>query len=284
MSDFKELIKPFVSLKEFLQAVFILVNYSRYSIQTITNLINCTQKQKFTITEIENLNIRINCYPDIYAKSFFQDMSDFKDKIDSLLTEEHVIHFETEALNCVFCTGKINGKKQSYNAICYFYASPPKKAIINSKSCSSCGAVHFINYAELKSPDGIKREAFPNILLNKYISFTHETIFERLVLDSFTADLLYKYSSFQAFTNAYNHLFKCKEDYITMNDKVNRSCLQEPRLTEAWLFYQYLKTFKEINVNVLCPFPHVKDLNQTIRLLKPSLLPYFTNKWSSKIF
>ena len=56
--------------------------------------------------------------------------------------------------------------------------------------------------------DGTQMTAWPD-MFNIAISFTHETIFERLILDSFNADLFYKYSSFQAFTSAYNHLFKC---------------------------------------------------------------------------
>ena len=101
------------------------------------------------------------------------------------------------------------------------------------------------------------------------------------MLDSLTADLLYKHSSFLGFTNAYNYLFKCREAYIIDTDKIKRTCLHESRLIEAWFYYQYLKTYQLINQNLIInPAPKINTLNRAIRNLNPNLSP-FLKKWTS---
>ena len=95
--------------------------------------------------------------------------------------------------------------------------------------------------------------------------------------------MLFKHSTFMDYTNAYYHLFKCEQDYSLNTDKIKRCCMDEQRLTESWFYYQFLKAIKEIPVNsVNCQFPYVQDLDQSIRELKPSLLPYFIKFWSGK--
>ena len=101
------------------------------------------------------------------------------------------------------------------------------------------------------------------------------------MLDSLTADLLYKHSSFLGFTNAYNYLFKCREAYIIDTDKIKRTCLHESRLIEAWFYYQYLKTYQLINHNLIInPAPKINTLDRAIRKLKPQFVDYFTKKWT----
>lgn len=284
MTDLLNLLKPFSKLEHLLNALYVLVNYSEHSNSTLTNLINKLTNQNKTNSEIEDLNKRLENFPELYGKNFFN--TNLKETIDSILVEETLVNFKSDALVCEFCNSKLTGKRKDFSAVCYFYSSKPKKATIQTKSCQLCGAVHYLSYAEKINTSDYDRKMLKNVLDAKYVAFTNETIFERLLLDSFTSDLIYKYSSFMGFTSAYNFLFGCKQDYLNDNDKVKRSCLNEKRLIDAWFYYQFLKCFNEINKSfVMCQAPQMTNLNNTIRNLKPSLLKFFVQKWSgNKLF
>lgn len=284
MSELHNLLKPFSKLEHLLNALYVLVHYSNYTILTKTNIINKLTSLNKNNSEIEDLNKRLNNFPELYGKNFFEN-SQLKESIDSILIEERILNFISEASVCEFCNSKLSGKQQDFSAVCYFYSSKPKKATIQTKSCEFCGAMHYLSYAEKSNSSERDRKILKNVLNAKFVAFTNETIFERLLLDSFTSDLIYKHSSFMGFTNAYNFLFKCKQDYLVDQDKVKRSCLNESRLIETWFYYQFLKCFNEINKSLLiCPAPQMKNLNISIRKLKPSLVKFFVNKWSGKIF
>ena len=75
-----------------------------------------------------------------------------------------------------------------------------------------CSAEHFISFAEKSITK--KRIIFKNVLNKQFISFSKETIFETILLNSLTANMLINHTSFIGYTNAYNYLFEFKTSYI----------------------------------------------------------------------
>lgn len=142
-----------------------------------------------------------------------------------------------------------------------------------------CHALHYLNYVEM----GERRVFFESTLSDKFVAFTDESIFERVLLNSFTADLFLKASSFKGFAGAFNLLHNCKLDFI--DKQFERNCLNEVRINQAWFYLYYLKVHVEINKKMPEFAPLMKDLNTAIRNeLKPKLLRYFIQKWTGEIY
>ncbi len=271
-------IDPFLILDDYLITCFILSNYSQFGFSTLIEIVKLlTSKKSITLHELELLNKRIIACPELYATKFFENKN-LRQEIDALLKKENTIHFNSPAVECVFCKAKLNEKTKAYQAMVYFDSSKPKKAEINSKICDICNASHFISHAENAHKE---RKPLETIMSSEYIAFTNETIFEKMMLERLTASLFCDHATFMGYINTHNHIFDCEKDYLENKEKVKRSCLNEKRLIEAWFFYQFLKAKNEIPDNkVEYEFPTIEQLDQAILQLKPSLLPFFIKKWS----
>lgn len=99
-------------------------------------------------------------------------------------------------------------------------------------------------------------------------------------MDSFTSSLVCQSSTFLSFTSAYNHLFKCREEYITGK---KRCVLIEQRLIDSWLYYRLLKFHEKFSGRIHSFIaPYMKDLDERIREIKNKLFPLFINRWAGK--
>jgi len=271
-------IEPFLILDDYLITCFILTNYSLFGLATLIEIVRLiTTKKNITLHQLELFNKRIIACPELYATKFFEN-NNLRQEIDVLLEKENVIHFNSPANECIFCNARLSNKTKDYQAMVYYDSSKPKKAVINSKICDICNASHFISYAENSQKE---RKPLETILNSKFIAFTNETIFDRIILERLTAGLLCDHATFMGYVSSHNHLFDCEKDYLENKETVKRSCLNEKRLIEAWFFYQFLKVKNEITDNkVQCEFPTIEQLDSVILQLKPSLLPFFIKKWS----
>jgi hypothetical protein len=275
-----DLLKPFECLEHLLTALYILTEYSSYQVNILNSLIIRATGVKTTCSQINALKDRIKYYPEKYGTSFFIN-KDLKNSLDLYLKEQNTIEFSTSIKMCIFCGSSLNLlNKRKSKAVCYYFATKPKQVTLNLKECASCDSLHYLNYAE---KDG-KRIFFEDTLSEKFLAFTDESIFERLLLDGFTADLISKHSSFKGFASSFNLLFKCREEYKNGNN-FDRICLNEIRLNQAWFYLQYLKINVEIFNKFPKPAPIMKDLNKSISLdLKPILSKYFIQKWTGIFF
>jgi len=73
--------------------------------------------------------------------------------------------------------------------------------------------------------------------LKDFFQLTSESIFEKKLIENLMADILFKQSSFRAYTDTYNHL------YVTSRFK--RSLLDRRRLAEVFYTYHISKFFDE---------------------------------------
>jgi len=101
-----------------------------------------------------------------------------KDRLDQYLNEQNNIEFSARINNCIFCDSSLNFlHKRKSKAVCYFFVTKSKQATLNPKECTSCDSLHYLNYAK---KDG-KRIFFADTLNEKYLAFTDESIFEKLL-------------------------------------------------------------------------------------------------------
>ena len=272
----KDLLRPFKCLDHLLTALYILNKYPNYQLSTLNQLILKFTGILTTNSDITALRERVNAYPLVYGTNFFSKMTTLQDNIQIYLNEIQMIQFATERKTCIFCKSDFSSDVRKNQAACYYFSTPPKSCTINIKQCDSCKSAHYLNYAEM---DGV-RIFYDTTLSDKFLAFTDESVFEKLLLDSFTADLISKYSSFQGFASSYNSLFNCKRQYKN-GSNFNRIYMNEIRFNQAWFFYQFLKVYFEIHQKFPYPAPSMQNLDNAIRYnLKPLLSKYFITKWS----
>lgn len=280
MDNCIDLLVPFKKLEHLLTALRILNKYPNYHVSTLTELIIKTTDYHVTIRQITELQSRMNAYPETYGTRFFIS-DDSGGSLCKKLDQLTAVQFVTTENSCIFCGSDLNQiNKRKSKAICYYYALGPKEVSIDILECISCGASHYLNYADI---GGKSRKFYENTLNEKFLAFTDESVFERLLLDSFTADLLSKHSSFKGFANSYNILFELKAQYKN-GKSFDRICLNEIRINQAWFYLQYLRVSSEICQKLPYPSPLMQDLTLSIGInLKPFLSKYFIEKWTGKV-
>ena len=102
------LFDSFLILDDYLITCFILSNYSQFGLSTLIEIVKLlTSKKSITLHELELLNKRIIACPELYATKFFENKN-LRQEIDALLEKENTIHFNSPAVECVFCKAKLN--------------------------------------------------------------------------------------------------------------------------------------------------------------------------------
>lgn len=119
-----------------------------------------------------------------------------------------------------------------------------------------------------------KRLFYQGFLSNQFISFSNETVFEVLLLDKLTCDIIFKRCSFQSFVNSYNYF---NQYYLK-----SLVFLQEKRLIETWYFYKLTKTKLELNPNDELTAPFVYEIDICLEKTNRMILPFFIKKWSGE--
>ncbi|CAF0844130.1 unnamed protein product [Brachionus calyciflorus] len=91
------------------------------------------------------------------------------------------------------------------------------------------------------------------------------------LLRNLTSDLLFKHSSFKAFTNSFN--------YFHMYKKTEPLFLQEKRLTETWFYYNFLRRIINNETKNLEAF-YVNQLDTNLEQINSTVFTLFSKKWS----
>lgn len=262
-------IRPFKNLDDCLIAIFFIKCLSNASINILVENINQFTKYKYTDENIIFLSNKIQHCTD-YPIQFFNQIETIINKIKKIKSNV----FKTARINCIFCENSLKEANEiEYNSTVYYYNKPPAEVKLIARKCQKCNANNLYSY-------GVKdqeRRFYEQSLSSKYISFTRETIFERLLLDSITCDIIFKQASFISIQNAYNYLF------LRYNNFIERYNICRKRISDAWFYYQYLKYCNEFIIkNAL--YLSTENLNKMIGSKRTTLLPNFIKKWSSNSF
>ena len=98
---------------------------------------------------------------------------------------------------------------------------------MNLKQCKQCLSFHYISYS-INSATNVKRY-YENSMVFEYFQSTNETLIHKSVLEILLADIIFKHSSFSAFSDAYNYIY---------HSRLSSRYLMNPKIL-ANLFYTY---------------------------------------------
>lgn len=230
---------PFVSVMAFLKAICIVNriycrNKNNYKqIQTIISQLI----QAVTEPEIIAFVNRVINYATIYPLEFLDQAMTFNKHLTDYLAieNEHTLTIESPAKQCNNCyKGKQTNNWFTYNApplgkdaILYMH-DQIEKCRLNIKQCKFCKSFHYLSFS-LDTKKKAKK-FYKDAHLLKYFQYTTETIFEEKLMKALLADIIFKHTSFRAFTDTYNYLNASKLPF--------RFLLNAKRLTDSFFCYE----------------------------------------------
>jgi hypothetical protein len=275
-SYFNQLYHPFINMDDAFKAIAI-KNYMSdfFQLEQIFMVINRFMGKFFSKLELNNFFDRAQVLPKFFPSFNFREFNlDINIFIDECFGYSKIFSFNEKT--CFLCNHKLVVLSDNF-ATCYFMSRPPSQCIIRTKKCLNCEAIHFPNYVESKIEK--KRKIYPNLFNSEFISFSKSTVIERLILDSYSSHVLYNHTSFIGFCNAFNYLWKKKQQ-----KDFTRHFLQEKRFTEIWLYYRYCKVVYDFRLNNLnnIAFPEISLLDDALMNIRPTLFELFKNKWAVK--
>jgi hypothetical protein len=267
---------PFACAFDFYTAMLVINNVKTTSIDLITNKINKLLKKTYELKEVEKFVTKIKLKSELYGLNFFSNTTTLIKTINEVKEFDYDIEFNCSDRVCLFCNSKLNEImtiNKSYQAVTYKVNNKPLKTNLNAKVCTICKAIHFPFYAQREKEKKIKSEFYKS----DYICFTRETVIEKKILDSVTADLLFKHGSFKGYCDSYNYL----------NDNSNadqpRDELTEERITENWLYYKMIQFQLEKNGSIdSMTFKPMYELDIALREIKSQFMPFLAKKWSGE--
>lgn len=264
-----KLIEPFESMDELLSFCYLSEKYSDRSISFKTQIINQFLQKKLTENQIENFVNKMQFCPNFYPKNFFNNQL----KLDDFLAENSSKLMEPTLNECLMCKNYTLEPFKTSNSIVYSLSDGPFETKVSSKKCLKCHSIYYFSFYIDKNGE---RVFYSDVLKNRYISFTNETIFEIRLLENVTIDIIFKHSSFKSYTNSYNY-FNFTKDFRQLN---GREKLEKKRLIENWFYYRYLFTFMEIYPFKKIQAFYINLLDENLDLLNKSLFQHFAKKWS----
>ncbi|CAF1047938.1 unnamed protein product [Brachionus calyciflorus] len=219
--------------------------------------------------ELDKVNshlMRIQYMPILNVKNLFEKL----DSLDNFIHNSKKKNISVDLVKCMFCFDQKLQVFNTFESVLYSLDKGPQAVQYTVKKCSRCMRKFYLSFYS----DGSNERKFYFDSVNKsYFSFSNRIIFDSKILDSLTVDIMFKHSSFKAFTNSYNYF------HSFYNKSVFPKLLEEKRISECWFYYKYLKTSKELEENNVEMF-YLKDINHNISNLNKKLSPYFTSKWS----
>jgi hypothetical protein len=229
--NYEEWLWPFQSIEDLLKAIRILSRFSESDI-SICRIKNKLISKPITMIDLNVFIQTAKTFPSMYPMNFVRNIEEFDtivvDEINKI--EQPSRDFICDKTECTFCNKNLIGIKSKHIGVVYFLAKKAKKCLIASIKCRNCGAEHFPNYAT----QGRSRSFYKETVLSKFVGFTSETMIETVLFSALTYDIVYKHSSFLAFTNAHNALF-------SSSNSVYREELCIKRLVETWHYFNLLK-------------------------------------------
>jgi hypothetical protein len=266
------LYKPFKTLNECSVAIYIDTKYNDCSIDVRYGIIEKYFGTIYAEKDLKFFFSRVEAIPTMFPKQFLCDLVNIDNKLEEICGNPYR-YVKAKILNCLTCNLPIgNFSAKQFKAQKYFYDKKSEECYIISFKCKECETVYFPSY--YVATDGL-RKFYERSLEEKYISFTQESVFEILLLKSFTIDVVYKHASYSNFTNAHNSLFEHEKQ-----SQDDRSLLFDKRLCETWLYFNLLIFKKEFDgtlKNFNAPF--VQNLDDELKLNHQNFYSHFTKKW-----
>ena len=274
-TNLKDWIFPFSNLSDFFKSLLVISKFKT------ANLMSCRKieliiSEKISQTSLKHFISRVTSFPHMYDLNFWKHLPTLESQINDLLesNNENVCEFLCELRNCIFCNDKLNSEADIYyNGRVYFYGKPSQSCYIGLKKCKHCRTEHYLSYADVPNKGRI---FYKNIIESKFISFTNQTVFEKLFICSIKIDFFFKHSSFLNICQHHNQLFN-------VNNENYRNNLNEKRLAETWYQFNLIMFDIEYDLNPDDQIygKQIQYLDESIYSRRKYFLPFFIKKWTS---
>jgi hypothetical protein len=263
-------VKPFDTIEQYLKAITIIQKLFNRTQSNYKEVFESTKVLVKPITEMEiiafiQVIIKYPVHPYVFLanqKPFINEIYAFA--MDNCSTTKTI---ESYAQNCIYCGIKeqnwfeykqpkfsknailfeVDNLGRNFNWLIKLYKILKKDIIyleylkIDVKQCKTCLNYHYISYAIDNKTK--KRTFFREAIKQPYFQFTNETVYSEKIIKSLLADIMFKHSSFRAYSDAYNfyHAKYTKNRYF-MNPK---------QLSDVFYSYEILKFNHEHNITNL---------------------------------
>lgn len=228
----------------------------------ILDYVNHITEECLNEQDVKDFNKRVNLFGSIYPIEYIDSLNDLQDKIKLFLQNRKIPQcvFMTERRLCFKCGNALEkNNKFAVNAVLFSAFSGPIGCLNFYILCMKCDTKHYILYCVL--PDE-RRFFYDDVLESVYVSFTKLTVYGKRLFDVLSADIHFKHSSYQSFSQSYNSVFP--------SNSFTQRKLNDLRLAVTWLYYHVLKFMKEFHMLSQFNAPIIEDLDKmlcNIRLL-----------------
>jgi len=272
-----DLIDPFDTIDQLLQAMHICNKLKHYANSELNIIQECLQYvSQITITDeqlknfIDKIEFNQSLFPTLFVQSIQNNEKNLNNYCNSkcYATRE----FKTNRSICSSCFCPLNDKsiiKTYKRAVVYYLSSPPEYTFNTSLTCSNCKTEHFSSYYINSNR---QKYFYPDSIKVEFISFTHQTIFERKIFELYTAELHNKQCSFKSYCDTYNTIFA--------SQYIKRNFLGRETFTESWFYFNLLLYQNEFHVINEFAAPQLDQLDTAISHIRADLFETFVKKWS----
>jgi hypothetical protein len=266
---------PFKEVNQFYTAAYV---YSRFKYlndkNEIITLIEKIAKQKLSTEDFVFFTNKIDLnLQKIYPSDFFKNVIYIDREIANSTSNNNIYYssFKISFDKCYSCKSQLSNENiQTFEAVVYFASSSTQRCNNINYVCKKCKAQHFFSYW---INNRNQKFFYDDSHSRDFVSFSTRTIFEVTLLNTLTSDLMFKHTSFSAFSNSHNCNFE--------NQNIERGALCYKRLTESWFYFHLLKYIKEFNNMNDFEVPDINQLDKSLETIRSSLSVNFTKKWSN---
>jgi hypothetical protein len=239
-------IVPFFSILSFLQALSVVKRiycHNKKNYKQIHTVISSLIKN-ITESETETFVNKVITYSTSYPVDFFNEVVMFNRNLTDHLAQDNdnTLTLESPSRQCNNCyKGKMVTNWFRYKAPQFgkdgilYQREQVEKCRLNIKQCKYCEAYHYLSFS-FDNKNKTKK-FFVNAHEYQYFQYTTETIFERNLMTSLLADIVFKHCSFRAFSDTYN--------FMNTSLLPFRYLLNAKRLADAFFCFELCKFYSE---------------------------------------
>lgn len=261
-----------------LTAIYTIQRTNHLKLDYSSNYLGCVNaicNSNISMSQLKEFELKCKLYKQLYDLTCFDHIHSIDCKINKYLSQYKIPSrmFITSLENCYLCGLKLDfSNKTAVTAVLFSAFQPPEYCFNFLVECRACNTKHYQSYCTQIVNKREKRFIYKDSLQNQFMSFTKLSIYETRLFELFSADVMYKHTSYQGFVDAYNSVF-------CANNKVDRQ-LNDHRFTECWLYFNLLLYIDEFGDLSEFEAPSIEHLDAAIEAIRPQLFQNFVKKWN----
>ncbi|CAF1017018.1 unnamed protein product [Brachionus calyciflorus] len=234
------------------------------------DLLNSFVQKSYKFDDILHFLNNSEHLKDFLPNNFFKKLK----SLDEFICKAKDLNFTPDIVLCIKCKEPVRPISKKTEAVVYSLNEGSRNCFLQDKKCIKCNYRYSLSFYYTSDN---KRFFYPNVLKEKFISFSNETIVEIKLLFKLTCDIIFNHSSFKSFTNSFNYFHNY--DRALINKRQN---LEEKRLTETWFYYRFILGKYDFLLEEKIEAFYVNKLDENLQRFNNSIQKSFIKKWSSK--